>query len=324
MIGKGIITATFVLACITTGSAQPVTAQPDSEAGQVRTWQLPASMVGQAEIEAAIAARAWDRAAQLIAAEVERTPGRRELYALAAQVFLLDRKPLNAAIAIKKAEALGPIDDRLRFSLALAYVAMGRGDWARPELERLAAGRPEDMRYPYWLARLDYDAGRYAAAIARLERVVAREPDFVRAYDNLALCYDAQHDAGRARAAHVEAVRRNRLASAKSPWPPLNYGSFLMNLGELAEAESLLREAVQYDEELAPAHHALGTLLERTGRLDEAVAELSRAATVDPAYPEPHYALARIHRRKGRVAEADAALATFRRLQELKEEQRQP
>ena len=48
-----------------------------------------------------------------------------------------DRRPLNAAIALKKAEALGPARSESRFRLVLAYVAMGQREWARPELERL-------------------------------------------------------------------------------------------------------------------------------------------------------------------------------------------
>ena len=90
-----------------------------------------------------------------------------------AGVFMNNRKPLNAAIAIKKAETFGPLDAATRFQLALAYIAMRRGDWARPELERLAAAEPLNTGYAYWLARLDYDGGRYDAAIARLRSVVA-------------------------------------------------------------------------------------------------------------------------------------------------------
>ena len=102
-----------------------------------------------------------------------------------AGVFMNDCKPLNAAIALKKAETFGPLDAPTRLQLALAYIAMRRGDWARPELERLAAAEPLNTVYRDWLARLDYDRGRYDAAIARLRTVVEREPAFVRAYDNL-------------------------------------------------------------------------------------------------------------------------------------------
>ena len=127
----------------------------------------------RAEIDRAIKARDWPRAETLLVAEIERTPKPADLLKKLAGVFMNDRKPLNAAIAIKKAETFGPLDAATRLQLALAYIAMRRGDWARPELERLAAAEPLNTVYAYWLARLDYDSGRYDAAIARLRTVVA-------------------------------------------------------------------------------------------------------------------------------------------------------
>ena len=114
-----------------------------------------------------------------------------DLLKLLGRVFLIDRKPLNAAVALKKAEAIEPLDPGSRFTLVLAYVSLKRGDWARPELERLAAGDPGNITYQYWLGRLDYDAGQYAAAIRRYERVIAKDPSFLRAYDNLGLGSEA-------------------------------------------------------------------------------------------------------------------------------------
>ena len=103
-----------------------------------------------------------------------------DLLKMLAGVFMNAQKPLNAAIALKKAETYGPLDAATRMQLALAYISMKRGDWARPELERLAGADPLNTGYAYWLARLDYDDGRYASAIERLKIVVAREPSFVR------------------------------------------------------------------------------------------------------------------------------------------------
>ena len=61
---------------------------------------------------------------------------------------------------------LGPLDNHARLQLALAYIAMKRGDWARPELERLALAEPANVTYSCWLARLDYDASQYAVRFA--------------------------------------------------------------------------------------------------------------------------------------------------------------
>jgi tetratricopeptide (TPR) repeat protein len=269
-----------------------------------------------AEIDAAVSTRDWARAEALLVAEIERTPAPADLLKRLAGVFMNDRKPLNAAIAIKKAETFGPLDAGTRFQLALAYVAMRRGDWARPELERLAADEPTNTGYAYWLGRLDYDSGRYDAAIARLRAVVERDPSFMRAYDNLGLCYDALNQPEEATRQYREAIRRARETKEKWPWPFLNLGVLLKGRGEMQEAESLFREALEVDPAFAPALYHLATVLEGADRAADAVPLLLRAAAADPSYAEPHFALSRIYRREGRTAEADAALETFRKLRE--------
>jgi tetratricopeptide (TPR) repeat protein len=277
----------------------------------------------RAEIDTAIAARDWPRAETLLVAEIERTQKPVDLLKMLATVFMNEHKPLNAAIAIKKAETFGPLDANTRMQLVLAYISMHRGDWARPELERLVAADPANAGYNYWLARLDYDSGRYAAAIDRLRTVVDREPSFLRAYDNLGLCYEALNQPDEAIRQYREAIRRAREAGEKWPWPFLNLGILLKNRGEMEEAEALLNEALQAEPAFAPALYHLGTILEASDRTDDAVKVLLRAAAADPSYAEPHFALARIYRRQGRVADADAALATFQRLHQPAREARQ-
>jgi tetratricopeptide (TPR) repeat protein len=275
----------------------------------------PAAQKGS-ELERALKDLDYERAEKLLAAQIERTPNSPELLKTIASVFLMDRKPLNAAIALKKAEALAPLDRESRFRLVLAYIAMKRGDWARPELERLAAAEPSTAIYQYWLGRLDYDDRHYESAIGHLRQSVTLDPTFSRAFDNLGLCYEALNQPEQAMAPYREAIRLNREAADKSPWPPLNFGILLRTRGELTEAEALFREALTYNDHFAVAHYQLGALLEQTDRADDAVKSLRKAAEIDPAYAEPYYALARIYRRLGRVAEADAALATFQRLRE--------
>ena len=234
---------------------------------------------------------------------------------------MLDRKPLNAAIALKKAEALGPLDNPTRLQLALAYIAMKRGDWARPELERLAVDEPANVVNLYWLARLDYDDGQYASAIERLQRVVAREPTLVRAHDNLGLCYEALNQPEEAVGHYREAIRLNR-ADPKigSPWPALNLGILLRTRGELDEAERLFRESLAIDRRFAPGHYQLGVVLEERGRLDDAVGSFRQAISLDESYAEAYYALSRIYRRRGRTTEADVAMNQFKRLHESRRE----
>ncbi|MPY90715.1 MAG: tetratricopeptide repeat protein [Luteitalea sp.] len=274
------------------------------------------------DVNRAIHARDWARVERLLVEEIDRRPNAPEVLKLLASVFLIDQKPLNAAIAIKKAEALEPLDESTRYALVLAYVAIERRDWARAELERLVASDSGDPRYQYWLARLDYDGGVYASAIERLESVIARDPGFIRAHDNLGLCYEAQNRPDTAIAHYRKAIDLNRRAATKSPWPPLNLAVLLRSRGELREAEALLGEAVRYDPASPRAHYELGRLLEELERVDAAVDALKRAMSLDASYPEPHYALARIYRAQGRSEEASRALATFKRLDAVRQEGR--
>lgn len=319
-------TVLFVLAASVLPAAVVASAQPPTLSTLERETSAPPPATRQApprrsEIDKALAARDYERAERLLAAEIERQPTSTALLKQIATVFLMDHKPLNAAIALKKAEALGPLDSQTRLQLALAYVAMKRGDWARPELERLAAAEPANVIYTYWLGRLDYDAGQYASAITRLQQVVTRAPDFVRAHDNLGLCYEALNRADEAIPYYREAVRLNRLdQDGRSVWPALNLGILLRTRDQLPEAEALFREALTYDPHFALTHYQLGVLLEQTGRMDDAVKALQRATTPDATYAEPYYALSRIYRRQGRTADADKALATFQRLHESSRE----
>ncbi|MGH9160314.1 MAG: tetratricopeptide repeat protein [Vicinamibacteraceae bacterium] len=289
--------------------------------GPQSTLRAP-DMPRKEDVNRAIQARDWTRVEHLLVEEVDRRPDAPDVLELLARVFLIDRKPLNAAIAIKKAEALEPLDETTRYALVLAYVAMKRHDWARPELERLVASSPDEPRYQYWLARLDYDGGLYASAIERLEGVIARDPAFVRAHDNLGLCYEAQNLPEKAIAHYRTAIELNRRAETRSPWPPLNLALLLHGRGELGEAEMLLREAVRYDPASARALYELGSVLEELERVDAAVEALERAASLDASYPEPHYALARLYRSQGRAKEARQALATFKRLDAVRQEAR--
>lgn len=298
------------------GAQTPPPSPPRDALESLATAPLPRPPAGQAnrEIDRAIAAHDWARAEKLLVEAIERQPRSTALLKTLAGVFMADRRPLNAAIALKKAEAIEPLDPQSRFQLVLAYVAMGRGEWARPELERLAAAQPANALYPYWLGRLDYDGGQYASAVRRLEAAIALDPRFVRAFDNLGLCHEALNQPEVAIARYREAIRLNRLAPEPSPWPLLNLGILLRSRGEAAEAEPLLREALAIDSGFARAHYQLGVVLEDAGQLDAAVKSLDEAARLDLAYAEPHYALARIHRRQGRLAEADAEIQTFQRL----------
>lgn len=298
-----------------TRAAQQENLPPSSFQNDLSELQLPSAI--RRDLEDALNRRDYKRAEAMLVEEAERDPKSTRTARLlntAAGIFFLDGQFLNAAIAWKKAEAIAPLDERSRFTLAMTYIELQHRDWARPELEKLAAAHSGNALYLYWLARLDYDAQNYAAAMVRLQYVIELDPKMMRAYDTLGLCSDYLGKFEEAVKNYNRAIELNRRQSKPSPWPHVDLAISLISLNQLSEAEKNLREALGYDPQLPQAHYQLGRVLEMRGQYAAAVQSLSQAVALDPTYPEPHYLLGRIHHRLGEDALSRAEVARFQQL----------
>lgn len=287
---------------------------PSDPPSAITLQSLPLDSGLRAALDEAIGKRDYDRAEKLLVTEIERNPKSQELLKFLASIFFLDGKHLNTAVALKKAEALGPLDDRSRFTLVLSYIIMNHRDWARPELEKLRTSDPKNALYPYWLGRLDYDGMQFTSAVANFKKANELDPFFMKVYDNLGLCYEALGQFDEAIKTYEDAIRLNREKTPASPWPPLNLGTLLTKLGRLEDAEASLKESLGYDPDFPQALYQEGLLREKQKKDDEAVEALRRAAALDPTYAEPHYVLGRIYNRKGETEMAERAWNTFQRL----------
>jgi tetratricopeptide (TPR) repeat protein len=270
------------------------------------------------ELESALEKKDYKKAETILVEEAKRDPTSvraANLLEFAGGIFFLDGEYLNSAIAWKKAEAIAPLDERSRFTLAMAYVKLDRRQWARSELKKLALAQPRNPLYLYWLARLDYDSQQYLEAIGSLRTVTELDPKMLRAYDLLGLCYDYLGRIEEAIMNFSRAVELNRLQSKPSPWPNLDMAISQMELNQLPQAESNLREAIGYDSQLPQARYQLGRVLEKQGKYQEAVQALNAAAGLDPAYPEPHYLLGRIYQKLAHNQLANAEVQRFQQLQ---------
>jgi tetratricopeptide (TPR) repeat protein len=284
----------------------------DSTASAIRNAPLSPSL--RAGLEGAMKVRDYGRAETLLIDEIERSSKSPKLLTLLGGIFFLDGKYLSSASAMKKAEALGPLDDRSRFTLAMAYIILNHRDWARPELDKLARLDPQNALYPYWLSRLDYDAMQFSAAVANARKAISVDPHFYKAYDNLGLSYEALGKYDDALQAYRDAMRLNGESPSASPWPHLNAGAMLVKLGRWEEAEGYLRESLRYDPKLPQAHYHLGLLLEKQKKDAEAIRELQQATSLNPSYAEPYQALGKIYHRIGDEESAQTAFETFQRL----------
>ena len=271
------------------------------------------------QLEAALAKHDYQAAETILVDEFERDPKSlraANLLEFAGGIFFLDGKYLNSAIAWKKAEAIAPLDERSRFTLAMAYIKLGRREWARPVLEKLASAAPTNPLYAYWLARLDYDSQRYLEAIERLQKVVELNTKMARAYDLLGLCYDYLGRMEDAITNFQRAVALNREQSIPSPWPSLDMAISQIEVNQLAEAEKYAREAIAYDPHLPQAHYQLGRILEKQGQYQQAIQTLDTAVALDAKYPEPHYLLGRIYQRLGQPQMANREIQQFQKLRQ--------
>lgn len=269
------------------------------------------------QLRQAIDARDYITAEKLLLAEIDRAPhsaNAAHLLAFAGSVYFLNHDYMDAAIAWKKSEAIAPLDPHLEFTLAMAYIHMAHPDWARAELESLAAQNGKDALYPYWLGRLDYDGHEYLKAVNHFQHAIELAPGMARAYDNLGLCYYYQNQNALAQENYKKAIELDRASSHPSAWPYLNLAITLQFLNQLADAETNLREAIRLDPSLAQAHFQLGTVLEDIERPEAAIAQLREAANLDAAYPEPHMAMARIYHKLGQEPAAREEVQTYLRL----------
>lgn len=291
---------------------------PAPNPGLLQTVPLDAAR--RTAVKDAMKARDYLRVESLLLEEIERNPKSSQLLTLLGNVFFLDGKYLNSAIAMKKAEALAPLDSRSRFLLAMAYISLEHGDWARPELEKLARSEPRVALYPYWLSRLDYDDMHLTEAVANARKAIHLDPTFMKAYDNLGLYYEALGKTEDAVRAYQEAIRLNRQQRVRSPWPSMNLGALLIKLGRWDEAKASLEESLSEDPRFPQAHFQMGVLLEKEKKCAEAVAELKQAATFDPSFSKPHYVLGRIYHVLGDRKSAESAFAKFQELSQKEKE----
>ena len=159
--------------------------------------------------------------------------------------------------------------------------------------QALASVRPLDPqaheaylrgRY-FWSRRTGADI---RTAISYFERAVAIDPDYARAYADLADCYALL--GGFSGAPQGEFMPRARAAALKALELDQQLPEAHTALAVIAQdydwdwptAEREYRRAIQLDPNYATAHHWYGEFLAFQGRFDEAFAEIERARQLDP------------------------------------------
>src|SRR5437899_15991 len=144
--------------------------------------------------------------------------------------------------------------------------------------------------------------GDPARAAVVLEREVKAFPNFVDAYNLLALSLMQQSRHQEALSVLAAAVERD----PRSAGTHLNLGNALTNLRRYEEAIPRFKKAMELQPGLSQAHNNLGHALKELGRFDEAIASYEHALRIAPNDFEVHNNLGLALQKQGRLDEAVA------------------
>lgn len=150
-----------------------------------------------------------------------------------------------------------------------------------------------------------HEAGRLREAVARYQKAIAIQPDYLPAYNNLGVTLRAE---GRV----DEAIRAYESGLAVGDYAELhfNLANALIATGRAGEAESHLKHALATSPASAGAHNNLGKALAEQGRVAEAAAEFRAAIAVEPRSSTAHRNLGNLLATQGQIEEGLHSLST--------------
>ena len=267
-------------------------------------------------LQAAIAAGNWSDAEGILFEAAASNPESAILLRALGIAHYQAGRYFSAGAALKRSDALEPLDPEARFLLAGSFIRIERRHWARAELERLVARDGASGSHRLALARVYYDQGRFAAALLELDGILAGAPSWAEAHDVRGQSLEGLGRNEEAVGAYERAISLTREADAVSVWPHYHLGSLLHDLGELEAAEAALAAAVAFDRTHSPAQRELGIVYLKASKLGLAAEALERAAELSPHDPAIQYSLVSVYRRLDRQELARAAMERFRELTE--------
>ena len=193
--------------------------------------------------------------------------------ALAAQAQLLADQPEAAAALFDRAAKLEPDDPKIRTSVALSWLARGKGDQALADLQAVAAtdnGPTADLA----LVATHLRRQAYGPALAAVDALERKQPGQAMPAHLRGQVLLAQRDPAAARQAFEQAVARDsRYFPSVAALARLDIAA-----GKSDEAQARFRKLIQLDPKNGAARQALAALAARSGASREAVAALLEEA----------------------------------------------
>ncbi len=155
-------------------------------------------------------------------------------------------------------------------TLGMVYEANGFSNEAAECYARAEALSPQDVRWRYRRAILEWQFGNVKSAVATLEELAAANPDSAAIQQRYAEYLAQSGEDAKAEAAFERTIE---LAS-QAPQGYVGLANLMLRRGDGDSARELLEKAVALDAGYKPAHYLLGLAYRALGRTEAALREL--------------------------------------------------
>ena len=160
-----------------------------------------------------------------------------------------------------------------------------------------------------------YESGRYADAVAPLEKLVREAPEVFEVHELLGLVYAAQLQDLKANEHLAKAVRlKPDSAPARS-----NLAASYARLGKMDLAEEHFSKAVELDPDTYDTNHNLGAAYAHNGKVSKAIAYLEKAQSLNPASYDNGYDLSLAYFITGRLKDARSSVQALLKIKDTAE-----
>jgi tetratricopeptide (TPR) repeat protein len=160
-----------------------------------------------------------------------------------------------------------------------------------------------------------YESGRYADAVAPLERLIREVPEVFEVHELLGLVYAAQSQDSKANDHLAKAVRlKPDSAAARS-----NLAASYARLGRMDLAEEQFSKAVELEPNTYDTNHNLGAAYAHNGKVSKAIPYLEKAQTLNPASYDNGYDLSLAYFVTDRFKEARSSVQSMIKLKDTAE-----
>ncbi len=283
-------------------------------------WSAALAPEKQVQAKQLIDARRLDSAEELIVAEMKNAPRDADWITLLAEVRLGQNRTREALTLIADANLIAG-DSATRFMLiSLAMSQAGHMDRAEPPIRAAIRLDPNNATAHYFLARLLYTDNRFDESIEETQKTIELAPDFVRAYENMGLCYEGKYRKDEAERWYLKAIDAQSTSQNKSEWPMIDLAVLLMDENRNEDARPYLDRAFAINPQNTQTLVQLGSLYEAAGDLKNALDEYRAAirsehSNLQPGLASAYYKAARVAKKLGYTEESQQYFKKFNEVQ---------